>query len=29
LEEWIILGVKKGHNIPTIDGLDININEVV
>lgn len=22
LEEWIILGVKKGHNIPTIDGID-------
>ncbi len=29
LEEWIILGVKKGHNIPTIDGIDINIKEVV
>lgn len=28
-EEWIILGVKKGHNIPIINGIDINIKEVV
>ncbi|KHE93964.1 MAG: hypothetical protein K8F52_14430 [Candidatus Scalindua rubra] len=29
LEEWIILGVKRGHNIPIINGIDINIKEVV
>ena len=28
LEEWIILGLKMGHTIPTIDGLELNIQEV-
>lgn len=29
LEEWILLGIKMGHTIPVIDGIDINIKEVV
>ena len=28
LEEWIILGLKMGHTIPAIDGIDLNIEEV-
>jgi predicted RNase H-like HicB family nuclease len=26
LEEWIILGLKLGHNIPVIEGIDLNFN---
>ena len=29
LEEWILLGIKMGHTIPIIDGIDLNIKEVV
>ena len=29
LEEWILLGIKMGHTIPVIDGIDLNIKEVV
>jgi predicted RNase H-like HicB family nuclease len=29
LEEWILLGLKMGHTIPTLDGIDLNIREVV
>ena len=29
LEEWILLGIKKGQIIPVIDGIDINIKEEV
>lgn len=29
LEEWILLGIKMGHTIPVIDGIDVNIKEVV
>lgn len=29
LEEWILLGIKKGHTLPVIDGIDLNIKEVV
>ncbi|MBN1932941.1 MAG: hypothetical protein JW786_15160 [Desulfobacterales bacterium] len=28
LEEWIIIGLKMGHQIPAIDGIDLNIKEV-
>ena len=28
LEEWILLGVRNGHNIPVINGIDINVKEV-
>ena len=28
LEEWIILGLKMGHTIPAIDGIELNIKEV-
>ncbi len=28
LEEWIILGLKMGHTIPAIEGIDLNIEEV-
>jgi predicted RNase H-like HicB family nuclease len=28
LEEWIILGLKMGHHIPTIDGIELNIEKV-
>ena len=27
LEEWVLLGLKKGHLIPAIDGIDLNIVE--
>ncbi|NUO10132.1 MAG: type II toxin-antitoxin system HicB family antitoxin [Candidatus Brocadia sp.] len=29
LEEWILLGIKKGHTLPVIDGIDLNIKEIV
>lgn len=28
LEEWIILGLRMGHAIPTIDGISLSIQEV-
>ena len=28
LEEWIILGLKVGHHIPAIDGIELNIEKV-
>ena len=28
LEEWIILGLKMGHEIPDIDGITLNIRKV-
>ncbi len=28
LEEWIILGLKMGHHIPGIDGIELNIEKV-
>ena len=24
LEEWILLGLKLGHNLPIVDGIDLN-----
>ena len=29
LEEWIVLGLRKGHPIPEIDGINLNIEEAV
>ena len=29
LEEWILLGIKMGHTIPVINGIDLNVKEVV
>jgi predicted RNase H-like HicB family nuclease len=26
LEDWIIVGLRLGHTIPAVDGIDININ---
>ena len=28
LEEWILMGLKMGHSIPPIDGIELNIREV-
>lgn len=28
LEEWLLLGLRKGHPIPVMDGIDLNIEEV-
>jgi len=28
LEEWILVGLKMGHFIPAINGIDLNIKEV-
>jgi len=28
LEEWIILGLRMGHALPTIDGIALTIQEV-
>ena len=28
LEEWILLGLKMGHSVPAIEGIDLNIKEV-
>ncbi|MDI6786691.1 MAG: type II toxin-antitoxin system HicB family antitoxin [bacterium] len=27
LEEWILIGLKMGHSIPAIEGIDLNIKE--
>jgi predicted RNase H-like HicB family nuclease len=27
LEEWIILGLRMGHHIPVIDGIELNIEK--
>ncbi|MBU1487459.1 type II toxin-antitoxin system HicB family antitoxin [bacterium] len=29
LEEWILLGLRMGHHIPTIEGIDLNIRREV
>ncbi len=29
IEEWILLGIKMGHTIPIINGIDLNVKEVV
>ena len=29
LEEWLLLGLRKGHPIPAMDDIDLNIEEVV
>ena len=29
LEAWILLGIKMGHTIPIIDGIDLNVKEIV
>ncbi len=28
LEEWIILGLKMSHSLPSVDGISLNMNEV-
>lgn len=28
LEEWIIIGLRMGHKLPMIDGIDLNIQKV-
>lgn len=28
LEEWIVLGLRMGHPIPSLDGIDLTIQEV-
>ena len=28
LEEWIVLGLKMGHQLPVIDGVELNVREV-
>ena len=28
LEEWIVLGLRLGHQLPDIDGLTLNVQEV-
>lgn len=28
LEEWIVLGLRMGHALPVMDGIDLNIREV-
>ena len=28
LEEWIVLGLKMGHTIPSVDGINLTIQEV-
>ena len=28
LEDWIVLGLTKGHQLPVIDDIDINVKEV-
>lgn len=27
LEEWIVLGLRLGHSLPVIDGIDLNFTE--
>jgi predicted RNase H-like HicB family nuclease len=29
LEEWIVLGLRMGHHLPEIDGISLNVREVV
>ena len=29
LEEWLLLGLRKGHMIPPMDDIDLNVEEVV
>lgn len=26
LEDWILVGVRLGHSLPVLDGIDLNIN---
>jgi len=26
LEEWVLLGLRQGHELPVINGIDLNIN---
>jgi predicted RNase H-like HicB family nuclease len=28
LEEWIIVGLKMGHSIPAVEGINLNVQEV-
>ncbi len=28
LEEWLVLGLKMGHQIPPIDGISLTVDEV-
>ena len=28
LEEWIILGLKMGHPLPSVEGISLNVQEV-
>ena len=28
LEAWIVLGLKKGHSLPAIDGIELSVQEV-
>lgn len=28
LEEWIVLGLKMGHEIPPVDGISLTVQEV-
>lgn len=29
LEEWVLLGLQMGHELPVVDGLDLNLKETV
>lgn len=29
LEEWLLLGLRQGHLLPSMDGIDLNVTEVV
>ncbi len=29
LEEWVLLGLRMGHAIPPLDGIDLAVREVV
>ncbi len=28
LEEWIVLGLRMGHALPVMEGIDLNVREV-
>lgn len=28
LEEWILIGLKMGHSIPRIDGIELNVKKL-
>lgn len=28
LEDWILVGVRLGHTIPVVDGIDLNVRDV-